>query len=64
MFKDTRNASRTNCNIKESKRTSLIGDTEKIMAGNQHRHYYTITKIKWQEYNSGYCRLIYKNDQT
>ena len=46
MFKDTRNASRTNCNIKESKRTSLIGDTEKIMAGNQHRHYYTITKIK------------------
>ena len=34
------------------------------MAGNQYQHYRTITKIKWQEYNSSYSRLIYKDDQT
>ena len=36
----------------------------RTMAGNQYQHYRTITKIKWQEYNSSYSRLIYKDDQT
>ena len=48
---------------KEGRRTTSIGDSKKTMARDQHRYYRTSTKIKWDGYNSGYCRLIYKDNQ-
>jgi len=31
---------------KEGRRTTSIGDTPRAMAGNQHRHHWTVTKVK------------------
>jgi len=33
------------------------------MIRNQYQYYRTTPKFKWQRCNSGYCRLIYQDDQ-
>ena len=48
----------------ESRRITSIRDTKRTMAGNQHQHHWTITKIKQKRCYSGYSRLIYKDDST
>ena len=32
------------------------------MAGDQHRHYWALAKIKWNGHYSGHCRPIHKDD--
>jgi len=34
------------------------------MAGDQHRHYWALTKIEWNGHYSGHCRPIHKDDLT
>ena len=41
--------------LKEGRRTPSIGNTLRTIARNQHRHYWTITKVKWDGCNSGHC---------
>ena len=48
----------------EGRRTTSFENTKRPMKRNQYQCYWTITKIKWKEHNSGYCGLIYKNDST
>ena len=47
---------------KEDRRTPFIGNTSRTVARNQHRHYQTITKVKWDGRDSGHCRPIHEND--
>ena len=49
---------------KEGRKTTSFKNTRKSMEGNQYRHYWTITKVKWTRCNSSYCRPIYKDDLT
>ena len=48
----------------ESRKILSIENISGTMARNQYQHCWTITKIKWQECNSGHSRLIYKDNQT
>ena len=47
---------------KKGRRTTSIGNTPRTMAGNQHRHHQTFTKVKWNGCYSRHCQLIYEND--
>ena len=49
---------------KEGRRTTPIGDSERIMARNQYQYHQTVTKVKWNGYYSGHCQPIHKDDQT
>ena len=45
---------------KEGQRTTPIENTPRTVAGNQHRHHQTFTKVKWNGYYSRHCRLVYE----
>ena len=47
---------------KEGRRTTPIGNITRTMAGNQHRHHQTFTKVKQNGRYSRHCRSVYKND--
>jgi len=49
---------------KEGRRTTSIGDTPRAVAGNQHRHHWAITKVKWDGRDSRHCRPIHENDSS
>ena len=49
---------------KEDRRITSIRDSERTMARNQYRYHRILTKIEWNRHNSGYCRPIYKDNQT
>ena len=40
---------------KEGRRTTFIGNTPMTVAGNQHRHHQTVTKVKWNGRYSCHC---------
>ena len=49
---------------KKDRKTTSIGDSKKTMARDQYQHHRTLTKIEWNEHNSGHCGPIHKDDQT
>ena len=47
---------------KEGRRTLSIGNISRTVARNQHRYYWTITKVKQDGRDSCHYRPIHKND--
>jgi len=48
--------------LKESRRTTPIGNTLRTMTRDQYRYYRTFAKVKWNGHYSGSHRLIYRDD--
>ena len=48
--------------LEESRRVTFTGNTTRTMAGNQHQHNWTTTKIKWKGCYCGYCGQIHQNN--
>ena len=53
-----------NSTLKKGKRTTSTRDFKRTMARDQHKHHWTITKIKWNGYYSSHCGPIHKDDLT
>ncbi len=48
--------------LTESRRITSIGYTSRTIARNQHRSYWTSTKVKWDRCYRSHHRLIYKDN--
>ena len=47
----------------KSRKTPSIGNNRRTIARDQYQYYWTITKLKWKRYNSGYSESIYQDGQ-